>query len=214
MRILSLDVSTKTGWSLCEVVDNQLILVQYGQIPKIDKPDAPYPKDYVWWADDCFKPIIKILMSYKYDILVIEETSSGSYSNLSQKILEYIHMKIATFITETDLKITVKYYMSEQWRRIIGCKMTKEESDHNKQVKKYKQKNNTSIAYDEQGKRIGKLTKKHLNIARVNEYFGLQLKLKDNDTADAIGLCLAYFKENQKEKQKDSIWEISGTKTM
>ena len=74
--------------------------------------------------------------------------------------------------------------------------MTKEESKHNKAVKKYKEKNATSIAYDEKGKRIGRLTKKHINVRRANEVFGQYLKTplkkKDEDTADSLLLGYCY----------------------
>jgi hypothetical protein len=93
--------------------------------------------------------------------------------------------------------------MTEQWRRIVGCKMSKQESVHNKHVKEYKKKQNSKIAYDETGKRIGKLTRKHINVRRANEIFGqylpTPLRKKDEDLADAFLLAYSYhLKKNEK----------------
>ena len=84
--------------------------------------------------------------------------------------------------------------------------MTKEESAHNKYVKEYKEKHNTEIARDINGKRIGKLTKKHINVRRANEVFGKFLKKpliqKDEDTADSLLLGYCYHLRRTKENGK------------
>jgi hypothetical protein len=75
--------------------------------------------------------------------------------------------------------------------------MTKEESKHNKKVTAYKAAHgDTKVAYDENGKRIGRLGKKHINVRRANEVFGKFLKTplrkKDEDTADSLLLGYCY----------------------
>lgn len=191
-RVLSLDISTKTGWALMVSADDSYTLESWGHIKKTAEPDGKYPVNYVEWAYQCFGEIVKLIDAYAPTVLVIEETASGSKNLYSQKILEYIHFLVARLIRDTG--IGAHYYMTEEWRRLSGCQMTKDESKHNKKVKQYKDKNDTSIAYDENGKRIGKLTRKHINIRRANELFGsyfkTPLKKKDEDTADA--LLLAY----------------------
>lgn len=184
------------------------MLLTSGQIKKIDEPAGEYPETYLRWSEMCALPVIKLIEDHKPDIIVIEDTSSGSYSNRSQRILEFLHFKVLTYIFANSIKM--HYFMSEEWRRIIGCKMTKEEALHNKRVRDYKRKNGTKIAYNESGKRIGILGRKHQNVARVNEYFGLNLKLKDNDEADALGLSLAWYKSVYlKEKTRYyNIWDI------
>ena len=78
--------------------------------------------------------------------------------------------------------------------------MTKEEKKQNAQIRKKKKATGATVVKNEEGKRIGKIGKKHVNVRRANELFGLELKLKDEDRADAILLGYAYFIENyQKE---------------
>jgi len=192
-RVLSLDISTKTGWSLL-ISGDELTLEEYGQIPQIHTPEGAYPDSFVQWAYECYSNIVDIIDQTAPDVLVIEETAAGSKAIYTQKILEWIHFLVAKLIKETKIKAI--YIMTEQWRRETGCKMSKEESKHNKNVKAYKEKNNTKLAYDESGKRIGKLTRKHINIRRANEvfgkYFDKPLKKKDEDTADSLLLGYCY----------------------
>lgn len=194
-RILALDTSTKTGWSLIVSDGKDFTLEDSGQIDSLKRPDdIPYPEQFLVWAEKCFANVDNLITVHKPDVLVIEETSSGSKNNYDQKILEWIHFLLASRIKRDSIKAV--YVMSETWRRETGCKMTKEESKHNKDVKKYKETNDTSIAYDANGKRIGRLTRKHINIRRANEvfskYFKVPLRKKDEDMADALLLGYAY----------------------
>lgn len=199
-RVLSLDVSTKTGWALLVSNQESYSLEAWGAVPKTSEPGGRYPNNYVDWAYQCFGAIVKLIDDHRPNVLVIEETASGSKNLYSQKILEYTHFLIAKLIRDTGIKAI--YLMTEEWRRLTGCQMSKEESKHNKEVKKFKDKNKTNIAYDANGKRIGKLTRKHINIRRANELFGsyfkTPLKKKDEDLADA--LLLAYAHHGKKTK--------------
>lgn len=199
-RVLSLDISTKTGWALLVSEEQSYELEAWGHIPKTAEPEGQYPGNYVDWAYQCFGELVKLIDTHHPNVLVIEETASGSKNIYSQKILEYIHFLLARLIRDT--KIRVMYLMTEEWRRLAGCQMTKDESKHNKKVKQYKVKNETSIAYDENGKRVGKLTRKHINIRRANELFGsyfkTPLKKKDEDTADALLLAYTFHAKKTK----------------
>ena len=202
-RVLSLDMSTKTGWALL-VSGKDLVLEDCGQIPQIHQPEGQYPDNFVEWAYTIYEKIVELIEKHAPDVLVIEETAAGSKAIYTQKILEWIHFLVAKFIKETKIKVT--YFMTEQWRRETGCKMTKEESKHNKAVKKYKEvNNNTKIAYDVSGKRIGKKTRKHINIRRANEVFGEffpePLRKKDEDLCDALLLGYAYYLRRLKNEQ-------------
>lgn len=193
-RVLSLDISSKTGWALLVSGQGSLLLEACGQVPQIHASgETPYPDSFVDWAYKCFAEIVMLIDRFTPDVLVIEETAGGSKSAHSQKILEFIHFLVAKLIKDTGIKAV--YVMTEVWRRVTGCKMTKDESKHNKKVKKFKEEHDTKVAKDESGKRIGKLTRKHINIRRANEVFGEYLseplKKKDEDTADA--LMLAYY---------------------
>jgi Holliday junction resolvasome RuvABC endonuclease subunit len=203
-RVLSLDISTKTGWALLVSSDDSYVLESWGHIKKTAEPDGKYPGNYVDWAYQCFGELVNLIDAHAPTVLVIEETASGSKNIYSQKILEYIHFLLARLIRDTG--IAAHYYMTEAWRRVSGCQMSKEESKHNKKVKQYKDKNDTSIAYDENGKRVGKLTRKHINVRRANELFASYLKeplrMKDEDTADALLLAYTF---HAKKVAKDGI---------
>jgi Holliday junction resolvasome RuvABC endonuclease subunit len=194
MKILSLDISTKTGWAFAEIKNNEFKLLEYGICKKRNikdySKDYVYPADYLNLSNTCFNDILKIYQKYQPDILVIEETSKGSKNNYSQKTLEFIHYNIANFVTE--YQIPTHYFMTGEWRNICNCKMNNEEKKQNKNVKTQKVKTGSKIAKNEKGKRIGKITKKHVNVRRANELFDLELKLKDEDKADAILLSYAY----------------------
>ena len=199
-RVLSLDVSTKTGWACAISSDNGIKLMGYGTIPQIHQPEGNYPSNYVVWAYSCFKEIGKLIIKFNPQILVIEETSKGSKNAMSQKILEFIHFLLAKCIADNHIKSV--YVMTEQWRREIGCQMTKEEKLKNKEVRDYKKAylkkhgKETTIAYDINGKRIGLTGRKHVNVRRANEIFEGQLKTplkrKDEDLADGLGLLACY----------------------
>ncbi len=193
-RVLSLDISTKTGWAVFESEEEGVSLIDYGVVDQIKQPDLPYPESFVEWAYVCFEKIVELIDRFAPDVLVIEETSGNSKSSHSQKILEFIHFLVAKMIRETRIKTV--YIMSGQWYSETGCKISKGESKHNAAVRKYKQKNDTNIAYNEDGKRIGRITRKHVYIRRANEIFGEQLRepliLKDEDKAAALLLGYSY----------------------
>jgi Holliday junction resolvasome RuvABC endonuclease subunit len=181
-KILALDISSKTGWASMVSTEEGPLLEACGTLPQIHQPEGAYPGSFVMWAKLVFEEIRKLIIQYRPDHLAIEETVAGSKAVYSQNIWEY------------NVKAT--YLLTGAWRSETGCKMTKEESVHNKEVKKYKEHNKTSVAYDINGKRIGRLTKKHINIRRANEIFGKFLKeplrKKNEDLADALllGACL------------------------
>jgi hypothetical protein len=187
-------MSTKTGWASMVSTDDGIQLEAYGTIPQIHTPDGIYPANFIEWAYLIFAGISELIDRYAPDTIVIEETAAGSKAIYTQKILEWIHFLVAKLIV--DMGVKVVYLMTEQWRRETGCLMSKEESKHNKSVRDYKKKNETSIAYDIKGKRIGRITRKHVNIRRANEVFGeflkTPLKKKDEDTADSLLLGYCY----------------------
>jgi Holliday junction resolvasome RuvABC endonuclease subunit len=193
-RVLGLDMSTKTGFTLLISDASGMVLEEYGQIPQIHTPEGAYPESFIIWSHAVVDEIVKVIERLKPNVLVIEETAAGSKAIYTQKILEWIHYLVAKYIVDKRLKVV--YIMTGQWRSEIGCSMSKEESKHNKTVKEYKKKNSTSLAYDISGKRIGKITKKHVNVRRINEIFGkylkTPLKMKDEDAADSLGLAYAY----------------------
>jgi len=193
-RVLSLDMSTKTGWALIVSEKDSYTLEEYGQLAQMPEPPGQYPSNFIDWAYALYGKIVELVDRLAPDVLVIEETASGSKNIYSQKILEWLHFLVAKMIKES--KIRAVYMMTEQWRRETGCVMTKEEKKKNKQVREYKKTHDVSIAYDKDGKRVGLTGRKHVNVRRANEVFGEflrePLRKKDEDTADSLLLGYAY----------------------
>ena len=214
-HILALDVSTKTGWAAATSTGSGIDLLDYGTVPQIHKPEGGYPGVYIDWSVLCFNEIKKLIDKFEPQVLVIEETSKGSKNAMSQKVLEYIHYNLAFYIKESGIKSV--YVLTEQWRREIGCVMNDAEKVKNKEVrgfkKEFEKKNGkkTAIAYDINGKRIGLVGRKHVNIRRVSEIFAGQLKAplkrKDEDLADGLGLLACYH--NRRLKTNGEIPEMT-----
>lgn len=187
--------------------DSGVKLESYGMIPAISQPEGPYPSVFVDWAYLVFNEVRSLIVKFKPDVLAIEETVAGSKAVYSQKILEYSHFLLAKYIKECNIRSV--YLLTGAWRSEVGAKMTKEESKHNKEVKKYKSKHNTKMARDINGKRIGRLTKKHINIRRANEVFGEFLKeplrKKNEDEADALLLGYALHLRRLKETKCEEV---------
>ena len=206
-RILSLDVSSKTGWASMVSSDSGIILEEYGTLPAIHEPEGSYPSNYVIWAHQVFNEIHRLILRFKPDCLAIEETCAGSKGVYTQKFLEWCQFLLASFIKESNIRSV--YLLTGAWRSEVGCKMTKEESKHNKDVKEYKEKHGTKRAYDINGKLIGKKTKKHINIRRANEVFGQFLNKslikKDEDTADSLLLGYALHLRRLKENKAEEV---------
>lgn len=209
-RILSLDMSSKTGWASMVSSSEGLVLEAYGTVPAIHQPEGEYPGNFVDWAQLIFDQILILVKKFTPSVLVIEETCAGSKGVYTQKILEFSHYLLAKFIKESKIKAV--YLLTGAWRSEVGAKMTKEESAHNKYVKEYKEKNNSKRAYDINGKIVGKLTKKHINIRVANEAFGKflskPLKKKDEDTADSLLLGLCYHIRRIKKNDRDQKFEV------
>jgi hypothetical protein len=118
-RVLSLDISTKTGWALM-VSGDSITLESFGQMAQIHTPNGAYPESFVDWAYQCYIKIAELIDRLAPDVLVIEETSAGSKAIYTQKILEFIHFLVAKYIKETKIKAI--YLLTEQWRRETGCR--------------------------------------------------------------------------------------------
>lgn len=177
MRVLALDVSTKTGWALFE----DKIYSKSGYIEKThtkdfnvnDEPNKSplYPHNLVEAAEEIACRILNLVNELKPDRIVVENTVKGRNRH-TQRLLEFIHFALIKAIQKFD------YMDPGQWRYVVGLKMNNDDKKKNKAVNS--------------GEARGKITKKHLAIRKVKELFGLDLLVKENDRADAILLGVAY----------------------
>lgn len=188
-------MSTKTGWAVIDVENKKFTLIDCGTLPKESEPEGDYPVNYLDWSGKCIEHIKEVFLKFKPDELVVEETAKGSKNNMSQKIVEFVHYELAMELQSGEMRgIPRTFYLTEEWRRIVGCKMNDEEKKQNAEVRKQRKKKIT-VCKDKDGKRIGLIGKKHVNVRRANEVYGLDLILKDEDRADALLLAHALFLE-------------------
>lgn len=204
-KILSLDISTKTGWAVMES-RGACWVEQYGQTEPIPEPQGDYPKRVLAWANACFIVVEKLIETHNPTIVVIEQTSKGSKASKTQKVLEWIHYLVADYLVGNGIRNI--YLQTGEWRSLVGSKMTKDEKVRNKYVKDFKAKvlaeyqeqfkkdnpgkkvpnaiytttlngkvkKKAIMVYDEQGVKIGKVGKKNVSVRTANEIFGNQLK--------------------------------------
>lgn len=197
-RVLALDMSTKTGYAVVDMDETGFELVEAGTLPKESEPSyeqgGDYPVNYLLWSKTCMQHIVNKFREHDPDEVVIEETAKGSKNNMSQKIVEFIHYEIAEAFTEDGYfgDIPRTYFLTEEWRRICGCKMSDTEKKQNIEVRKQRKKG-VKVCKDKEGKRIGIVGKKHVNVRVANEVYGLDLILKDEDRADALLLAYALY---------------------
>lgn len=175
MKVLAFDLSTKTGWALFE--DEELkdkgltsVFVKDFNVNQRPEKSESYPYNIVDSANKMAANVYGICIIKKPDLVVIENTVKGRNRH-TQRILEFIHKAV---LDKLRGEFNIQYLDPSEWRSILSLRMTDEDKKNNRLVSS--------------GKKRGKITKKHLSVRLVNEMFGLSLKIKDNDIADAI--CL------------------------
>ncbi len=180
MKTLALDLSTKSGWSVFE----DGIRISSGVLDKVfvkdfnvnDEPGKSplFPYNVIEAADTVCRMVMNLIGEHQPDALVIEQTTMGR-NRFTQKLLEWIHF---AFLKQIGGKMPLHFIDVSEWRKLVEMRLSVEEKRNNRDVS--------------QGKKRGKVTKKHLAVNMVNAKYGLGLKIKDNDQADAILMNLAF----------------------
>jgi hypothetical protein len=192
MKVLALDVSTKSGWAVFE--EGKLTRHGLIQNPKTILEYGPYPWNYLIATETMAQRLLELAWKELPDVIVIEETNK-SRQRYSQKALEFIHCGILHRLAK-ETRIKVFYINSSEWRKVLGQAMSKEDKKNNRKLNTEKGLATiTGRKLDKAALGIkGKVTKKHLSVRWVNETFGFDMKVKDNDICDAICLGSAYIK--------------------
>jgi hypothetical protein len=188
MRVLSLDASTKSGWAL--FVDGTLsesgaltpVKIEDFNVNKDPQKSPKYPYNIVRGAQQITAQVLELVRKCgKLDVVVIENTNKGRNRH-TQRILEFMHFCILMMLEEVPQKMV--YMDTSEWRSLVGLWMSKDDLKNNRDVKAKKKR--------------GKISKKHLAVRMVNDLYGKNLKLKDNDEADAILMGQAFVNRSQK----------------
>jgi Holliday junction resolvasome RuvABC endonuclease subunit len=192
---LALDVSTKTGYAILkqDKATQEIILIDHGckQLVKKIAEYGEYPWSYLYASRDLVVQLTELVARINPDVVVVEETNKGQ-NRYSQKILEFLHNTLLVSLDkyrQGALTPPVFYLSTSEWRKVLDQRLSKQDKINNKLVK---------TAADNKVKKPagikGKIGKKHLSVRWVNETYGLDLKMKDNDSADAISLGTAFLR--------------------
>ena len=202
MLTLALDISSYAGYALLEKVNGKVEILDTGIVFNANKVSwyGGYPFSYLKasqdMADKLFAVVEMVAARGVEYCIVVEETNGGSKSSrYTQKYLEFMHGLLLHRLYNNPLtkKTPITYISSAIWRKTLGLYMSAADKKNNKilaDAEKAAAKKKTKVDKKTLGVK-GRINKKHLAIRYVNERFGLQLKMKDNDIADAICLGCA-----------------------
>lgn len=194
MRLLALDLSASTGYAILDFDEDakpkleEIELIAYGTV-KLDGPVSSYseyPYSHVEAAEKiAFDLRTNVIDVYKPEVVIIEEIQLSRGSRIAQKWLGILHGSILEEIRYDFGVPLVQTVDPSAWRSACGIKLTSEDRRNNKLLKDGKSKAELGIR--------GKVTQKHLAVRFVNEHFGLNLKMNENDKADAILVGVGYI---------------------
>jgi len=182
MRILALDLSTSTGWSIIDAG----ILKEYGHLSvsvndfnvnNHPEKSPHYPYNIIDAVNSMADQVLAVYKQVKPDLTAIENTVRGR-NRSTQRILEFLHKEVLELLRDENAKLV--YLDPSEWRAALEVRLSKDDKKNNRMVY--------------QGKKRGKVTKKHLSVRMANALCGLDLILKHNDIADSICLGLAAHK--------------------
>lgn len=219
MRVLALDLSTKTGFAVLDEEGGEIALLEYGciEVPTIEGM-GEYPQNFVLAAEMVAEHCGKLVENFNPDLIAIEDTNGGRF-RYSIKILEFIHSAVLRKIGDSVAK--VRYVNTGEWRgQALGLSVTtskKRKAKLKKQLAAIQNdlKAQSKDASNEQKKALKasaeqqtaeikaamknecldvKIDKKSIAVAYANVTYGLSLKKANNDAADAICLGTALAK--------------------
>lgn len=207
MDLLSLDLSTHTGWAfyqsgvLSKVGSFDVKIENY--VTNVKKwTDLPrvYPYNHINSADDVAERCLQLWDSFKRPNVIAEHTE-GSKHRISQRTLEFIHYAVFTELGNQGCQ--PRYLLNSDWRKHCKCYLKEwpEYQKWNKEVSKAKKKAKPTKSGARVAKINGKIVspvdakKLSIIIAKKNHpQFEEQIGSNDN-IADAINLgdaALAY----------------------
>lgn len=202
--VLSLDLSSHSGFALLHEHDGKVTLSELGTIHLSRDRVADYgefPYCYIDAAWEMAGVIVSKINQIQaegtvLDAVVVEETNGGRANSYSQKLLEYIHCCFLTSLKSVSRRPPVYYLSTGTWRSKLGLKLSKAQRENNRKVgaanRSARDAGGKKKAREAVGVR-GRVTPKHLVVDFVNQKWGLKLLQKNNDAADAAAVGLAWL---------------------
>jgi len=116
-RLLSLDVSSKTGFSVLDIEETEdkivvnISLVEIGlqRMPRPLDTCGEYPWNYLQACKEMGKVLAELVSRVKPRVVVVEETNKGR-ARYSQKLLEFLHSALLTQIS-LDTECPAVFYL-------------------------------------------------------------------------------------------------------
>jgi hypothetical protein len=178
---LALDLSTSTGWAFFlngERADHGgfKVEIENFNVQKHPEKQLDYPGNIARAASQVAANVGALFARLSPDFVVIENTVCGRNRG-TQRCLEWIHLGVLHELMCRDIRF--RYMDPSEWRAALQVRLSKDDKRNNRHV------------YE--GKKRGRIGRKHLSVRYANETFGLKLKLKDNDRADALCLGKAFI---------------------
>lgn len=191
-KVLALDVSKRCpGWAYFE--DGKP--ARYGAFPneKSISEYGNYPWNYLEAAHETAAKLNALVVEFNPDVVVIEETNSAK-ARYTQKTLEFCHALLLQLLQIWPIQVV--YLNTRDWRKTLQVVLSKEDKKQNAKLSKAKRKAAaTGEKLDRKALGIrGRINKKHVAVRWANAEYGLTLKQKDNDIADALALGAAYLR--------------------
>lgn len=207
MKVLGLDLSSHMGYALLSSSDK----IEHSGVfhLKNDKKHILEDINLLNLAKKVGNTARDLYIKHRPDLVIIEQTNAGSFRT-SQKFLEFSHFSVLNELHE--LNANIAYVDTSAWRRTLGIKLSPEQRKHNKSLssKKSKLKKDGKVLRSTKGN--GKITWKHLSVAWVNDKFKLELKVGENDIADAICVASYAYATQSEQVQVDLDKEINSWK--
>ena len=218
MKILGLDMSTRTGWALLDFDEEGIEILEYGNVDmkkhtplsntreiegrrtkKIAKvyDNSNQPEDFYDFVVNQYVPkLIDLIKLCEPSVIVIEQTNKGR-NRWHQKLLEWLHLElyrqIKNSIRVASYSITpkVEYIDTSEWRAYLGIHLSKDDRKQNRGVRRTRKK--LQDGGDKNPRAGGSLTNiKHVAIYYIKNTFDISLKVKENDIAEAICIAVAW----------------------
>ena len=198
-KLLSLDISTHTGWSLFEEPNE---LVTYGaydtpikeykaEIRTFRDYPASYPSNFVNASLMQANAVAALLDEHKPDLVVIEEVNKAR-QRFSQKALEWAHFTVVQLLISRNQPF--RYLTTSCWRKVVKCYLNEwpEYRRYNGKVSRAKKNSlptrSGAIVAKIDGKIVSSINQKKLSVLLVNQHFGLDFALSEDDVCDSINM--------------------------
>lgn len=189
MKLLALDLSTAaSGWSFW--FEGKLL--KYGVFePVLPKGHSKlkYPHRSIVTINSMVDQLMQLTLDLEPNMVLIEEiVLGGKGSMVSSKVLAGLHFVYICRLNKISNPPSLEFKSPSVWRSQLGLKLTEDQKELNKILKA-----DNYTAKKTKTKQTALITAKDLAIDYVHQKYNMDLRLDQNDIADAICLGESFF---------------------